>query len=124
MGDYDRDREPIRDTDRDRIHDTDRDRVRETDRTTVVHTDGGRRSGGGIIVAVLLLIAVLALLFFLFGGGFNQAGDEIGVDVDVKAPEMSIPEVSDVELPDDNINVPDEINIDTDGGEAEPKAAE
>ena len=130
MGDYDRDRDPIRDTDREGIHGDrdrgDRDRVRETDRTTIVHTDGGRRSGGGVLVAVLLLIAVLVLLFFLFGGGFSGGGDNVGVDIDVETPELSVPEVSDVDLPDVNINVPDEINIDTDAGtaEAEPKGAE
>lgn len=121
MGDYDRDRDPIRDTDRDGMHADpgrgDRDRIRETDRTTIVHADGERRGGGGVLVAILLLVAVLVLLFFLFGGGFSGGGDNVGVDVDVETPELSVPEVSDVDLPDVNINVPDEINIDTDTAE-------
>ena len=121
MGDYDRDRDPTRDAHRDGLHadgSADRDRIRETDRTTVVHTDGGRRSGAGVVVAILLLIALLVLLFFLFGGGLSGGGDNVGVDVDVETPELSVPEVSDVDLPDVNINVPDEINIDTDTSEA------
>ncbi len=92
MGDYDRDRE----------------RVRETDRTTVVTTDGGGRGGGGWIIAVLLLVAVLAILFFLFGGGFNRAADEVGVNVNVEAPDVSLPDK--VEL-----KVPEEVTVDTDG---------
>ena len=94
MGDYDRD--------------GDRERVRETDRTTVVTSDGGGRGGSGWIVAVLLLIVVLAVLFFLFGGGLNRAADEVGVNVNVEAPDISLPDK--VEL-----KVPEEVTVDTDG---------
>lgn len=96
MSDYDRDPEPIR----------------ETERTTVVHTDGDRGRGGGVIIAVILLIAVLALLFFLFGGNLNRAADEVGVNVNVDAPK--------VEVPDLNVNLPD-IDVHTDGDATENK---
>ena len=92
MGDYDRDRET----------------VRETDRTTVVTSDGGGRGGSGWIIAILLLVALLAILFFLFGGGLNRAADEVGVNVNVEAPDVSLPDK--VEL-----KVPEEVTVDTDG---------
>ena len=102
MGDHDR--EP-----RDTAHESER--VRETDRTTIVHSDGGRRGGGaGIITAVLVALLLIVLLFFLFRGGFDAAEDEIGVNVDVEAPELKVPETIEVD-------VPDEIKVETDGGD-------
>jgi hypothetical protein len=98
MGDYDRDREPIRDT----------------ERTTIVHTDGGGR-GGGMVIAVVLIIAVLALLYFLFGGNLNRAADEVGVNVNVDTPKVEVP---DVKIPDVDINVPENVNIDLSDGDA------
>ncbi|HEY0113027.1 MAG TPA: hypothetical protein VGB59_07715 [Allosphingosinicella sp.] len=86
-------------------HDRDRDYVRETDRTTIVHADGGeRRGGGGLVIGLVLLLALLALLFFLFGGSFNRTGDKVGVEVDVDAPKVEVPNV--------NVKVPDEIKVD------------
>ena len=94
-------------------HDRDRETIRETDRTTVVHTDGGR-SGGGVLIAIVLILAVLALLFFLFGGGFNRTADEVGVNVDVDAPKVEVPDVN-VKIPDKiDVEIPD-VDVKTDG---------
>jgi len=113
MGDFDRDRDPHAGHD----HGTDREHIRETDRTTTVVTDGGeRRAGGGWIIGVLVLIALLALLWFLFGNNLNRAADETGVNVNVEAPEVKIPEDVKLEVPDKvNVDLPDDINVDTDG---------
>jgi hypothetical protein len=89
MSDYDRDREPIR----------------ETERTTVVTTGGDRGGGGGVLIAVVLIIAVLGLLFILFGGNFNKAADKVGVNVDVALPKTEL------KVPDIDVNVPDNINV-------------
>lgn len=93
--------------------DRDHDRIRETERTTVVHTDGERRGGRGLLIAIILLLAVAALLFFLFGGNVNRAADEVGVNVNVEAPEMPDVQVPDVDVP--NVKVPDvdvsEVNV-------------
>ncbi|HEX2763253.1 MAG TPA: hypothetical protein VHM92_05335 [Allosphingosinicella sp.] len=105
MGDFDRDRETIRETPPET--------VRETDRTTVVTTDGGRGGGGGVIAVVVLLLVVLAILWFVFGGGLNKTADKVGVNVNVDAPNVSIPDKIDVKLP-DNVKVPD-VNVKTDG---------
>lgn len=110
MGDYDRDRDP---------HDhgepaRDREHIRETERTTTVVTgDGDRRGGSGWIVAILVLIALLALLWFLFGGGLNRAADDAGVNVNVEAPDVSVPDEIKVDVPDD-VNLP-EVDVDTGG---------
>lgn len=92
-----------------------RETVRDTERTTIIQTDGGRdRGGGGVILAVVLILAVLALLYFLFAGGFNRAADEVGVNVNVEAPNIEVPSVS---LPDKiEVTVPEEIDVTTDGG--------
>jgi hypothetical protein len=92
MTDPDRDRETVRDTE---------------STTTVVQTDGGRSGGSGLIVAIVLILALLALLFFLFGG-FNRAGDEVGINVDVEAPELKVPDEIKVDVPDKiEVDVPD-----------------
>jgi hypothetical protein len=80
-------------------------RVRETDRTTTIITDGGRDRGGsgGVIAAVLLLLVLLVLGFLFFGGGFNKAADKVGVNVNVPATK--------VELPDVNVKIPDKIEV-------------
>jgi hypothetical protein len=105
MGDYDRD--------------GDRERIRETDRTTVVTSDGGRRGSSGWIIAIVLLIALLALLFFLFGDGFNRAADEVGVNVNVEAPDVSLPDSVKIDVPDEvKVEVPEEIKVETDGNGA------
>lgn len=94
MTDPDRERETIRDTER---------------TTTVIQTDGGRGGGGGVILAVLLILVLLAILYFVFSGSFNRAADEVGVNVNVEAPKVAVPDV--------NIKVPDKIDLDvkTDG---------
>lgn len=92
MSDYERDPEPVREP------------VRETERTTII-TDTGRDRGGsgGLIAAVLLLVVVLLIAYFFFGGGFNRTADKVGVNVNVPATK--------VELPDVNVKVPDKITI-------------
>ena len=103
MGDFDRDRDPHAGHD----HGSDREHIRETDRTTTVVTDGGDRGGGsGWIIAIIVLIALLALLWFLFGGNLNRAADEVGVNVNVEAPEVKVPDNVKIE-------VPEEIKVDT-----------
>jgi hypothetical protein len=100
-------------TDPDREREIPRDTVRDTERTTIIQTDGGRdRGGGGVILAVVLILALLAVLYFVFSGSFNRAADEVGVNVNVEAPDMP-----DVSLPDKiEVKVPEEIDITTDGG--------
>ena len=103
MSDYDRDRGP--------------DHERVTERTTVVTNDGGRRGGGGWLVAILLLVALLVLLFFLFGNGFDRAADEVGVNVNLDAPKVEVPDVK-VDIPDEvKVDLPDEVKVETNGTE-------
>ena len=64
--------------------------------TTVINTSGG--GGGGTVVAVLVLLVVAVLLFLYFGGYLNRAADEVGVNVNVEAPKVDMPDV--------DINVP------------------
>jgi hypothetical protein len=102
-------------TDPDREREIPRDTVRDTERTTIIQTDGGRdRGGGGVILAVVLILALLALLYFIFSGGFNRAADEVGVNVNVETPKVEMPSVK---MPDKiEVNVPDKIDVTTDGG--------
>lgn len=84
--------------------DPDREPLRESERTTIIATDGDRGRGGGAIIAVVVILAVLILLFVLFGGNLNRAADEVGVNVDVEAPKLEVPNV--------DINVPEKIEVD------------
>jgi hypothetical protein len=95
MGDYDRDREPPRDT----------------ERTTIITSDGDRGRGSGVLIAVVVILAVLILLFVLFGGSLNRAADEVGVNVNVDTPQVEMPDI-DVKVPDIDVNVPD-VEVDT-----------
>ncbi|HYW17623.1 MAG TPA: hypothetical protein VE891_15900 [Allosphingosinicella sp.] len=92
-----------------------RETVRDTERTTIIQTGGDRdRGGGGVILAVVLLLALLALLYFLFSGSFNRAADSVGVNVNVEAPKVDMPNI---EMPDKiELKVPEEIEVTTDGG--------
>ena len=87
-------------------HDRERETVRDTDRTTIIRTDGDRdRGGSGVLIAVVLIIALLGLLFFLFGGSFfNRAADNVGVNVNVAAPKIDVPDI--------NVKVPDNVKVD------------
>jgi hypothetical protein len=91
-----------------------RETVRDTERTTIIQTDGGRdRGGGGVILAVVLILALLAILYFVFSGSFNRAADSVGVNVNVEAPKVDMPNV---DMPDKiELKVPDEIQVKTDG---------
>ncbi len=86
-----------------------RETVRDTERTTIIQTGGRDRGGGGVILALVLILALLAVLYFVFSGSFNSAADEVGVNVNVEAPKIDVP---------DNIKleVPEEIEVTTDGG--------
>src|SRR3954462_1453535 len=100
MSDLDRDREPVRDTER--------------TTTTVVQTDGGRGGGGGVLLAVVVIIVLLAVLYFVFSGGFNRAADDVGVNVNVEAPKVAVPDVN-LKIPEKiEVNVPD-VDVKTDG---------
>jgi hypothetical protein len=97
-------------TDPDREREIPRETVRDTERTTIIQTDGGRdRGGGGVILAVILILALLAVLYFVFSGSFNRAADSVGVNVNVDAPKVDMPDK--IEL-----KVPEDIDVTTDGG--------
>lgn len=102
-------------TDPDREREIPRETVRDTERTTIIQTDGGRdRGGGGVILAVVLILALLAVLYFVFSGSFNRAADSVGVNVNVETPKVEMPKV---DMPDKiELNVPDKIDVTTDGG--------
>ncbi|HEX8379434.1 MAG TPA: hypothetical protein VF619_02655 [Allosphingosinicella sp.] len=102
-------------TDPDREREIPRETVRDTERTTIIQTDGGRdRGGGGVILAVVVILALLAVLYFVFSGSFNRAADSVGVNVNVEAPKVDMPNVK---MPESiELKVPDEIDVTTDGG--------
>ena len=101
-------------TDPDREREIPRETVRDTERTTIIQTDGGSRGGGGVILAVVLILALLAVLYFVFSGSFNRAADSVGVNVNVETPKVEMPKV---DMPDKiELNVPDKIDVTTDGG--------
>ena len=106
MTDPDRDREP--------------ETVREVERTTVVSTGGDRGGGGGALLAVLVIIVLLVVLYFVFSGSFNRAADEVGVNVNVEAPKVEVPDV-DLKVPDKiEVEVPDVgVKADADGNKAD-----
>lgn len=95
------------------MSDPERETVHDTERTTttVVQTDGGRGSGG-VVLAVILILVLLAVLYFIFSGSFNRAADSVGVNVNVEAPKVEVPDVK----------IPDKIELDVkrdgDGNEA------
>ena len=101
MTDPDREREP--------------ETVREVERTTTVVSTGGDRGGGGALLAVLVIVVLLAVLYFVFSGSFNRAADEVGVNVNVEAPKVDVPDV-DLKVPDSiELKVPD-VDVKTDAG--------
>lgn len=108
MTDPDRDREPVRE-----------EPVREVERTTVVST-GGDRGGGGALIAVLVILVLLAVAYFVFSGSFNRAADEVGVNVNVEAPNIDAPDLK-LEVPDKiEVKVPDvDVKTDADGNKAD-----
>ncbi len=86
------------------MEDPERERLRETDRTTIIQTDRDRRGGNGTLLAIVALLVLGVLLFLLFGGGFGRGGDEGDVNVNIDAPEITMP---DVEVPDVNVTLPE-----------------
>jgi hypothetical protein len=104
MSDYDREPEAVRETER--------------TNTTVVTTGGDRGGGGGVLLAVLVILVLLAVLYFVFSGSFNRAADKVGVNVNVDAPKVEVPDVN-VKVPDKiELKVPDEVKVDTDGNKS------
>jgi hypothetical protein len=100
MGDYDRGPAP--------------EPERVTEHTTVVTSDRGRRGPGGWLVALLVLIVLLVALFLIFGKSFNRAADEVGVNVNVDAPNVEMPDSIKIDVPDEvKIEVPDEVKVET-----------
>jgi len=81
-----------------------RERPVEVERETTVINAGGDRGGGGTIAAVVVLLLIAVLAFLFFGGYFESAADEVGVNVNVEAPDVKMPD----------------INIDTGKGESTP----
>jgi hypothetical protein len=106
MTDPDREREP--------------ETVREVERTTtVVSTGGDRGGGGGVLLAVLVIIVLLAVLYFVFSGTFNRAANDVGVNVNVEAPKVAVPDIN-FKVPDKiELKVPDvDVKSDGDGNKA------
>ena len=98
--------------------DRERETVRDTERTTVIQTGGDRGGGGGVLLAVLVIVVLLAVLYFVFSGSFNRAADNVGVNVNVDAPKIDVPDVN-LKVPDKiEVKVPDEVKVDTDGNKA------
>ena len=91
-------------TDPDRDREPEPVREREVERTTTVISTGGDRGGGGALLAVLVIVVLLAVLYFVFSGSFNRAADEVGVNVNVEAPKVEVPDV--------NLKIPDKIDVD------------
>ena len=88
-------------------HDREPVRERETERntTTIITDDGERRGGGGVLIAILVLILLAVLAFFLLGDGLSERGGEGDINVNIDAPEVTVP---DVELPEVDANPPAE----------------
>ena len=97
-----------------------RETIRDTERTTTVIQTDGNRGGGGILLAVVLILVLLAILYFLFSGSFNRAADEVGVNVNVEAPKVAVPDVN-IKVPDKiDVNVPDvDVKTEGDGNKAD-----
>ena len=100
--------------------DRDREPVRDVERTTTVVSTGGDRGGGGALLAVLVIIVLLAVLYFIFSGTFNRAADDVGVNVNVEAPKVAVPDVN-LKVPDKiEVTVPDvDVKTDGDGNKAD-----
>ena len=84
-----------------------RERPVEVERETTVINTGGDRGGGGMIAAVIVVLVLAVLAFLFFGGYFGRAADDVGVNVNVEAPDVKMPD----------------INIDTGKGESTPSNA-
>ena len=84
-----------------------RERPVEVERETTVINTGGDRGGGGMIAAIIALLVLAVLGFLFFGGYFERAADDVGVNVNVEAPDVKMPD----------------INIDTGKGESTPSNA-
>jgi hypothetical protein len=94
--------------------------VRDVERTTtVVSTGGDRGGGGGALLAVLVIVVLLAVLYFVFSGTFNRAANDVGVNVNVEAPKVDVPDIN-LKVPDKiEVKVPDvDVKADGDGNKA------
>ena len=73
--------------------------------TTIIQT-GERSGGGGTIALVIVLLLVAVAAFAYFGGYLGRAADEVGVNVNVEAPDVTLPDIN--------------IDTDRDKGESAP----
>jgi len=72
-----------------------RERPVEVEReTTVINAGGDRGGGGGVVAAVIVLLAIAVLAFLFFGGYFERAADDVGVNVNVEAPDVKMPDIN------------------------------
>jgi hypothetical protein len=72
-----------------------RERPVEVEReTTVINAGGDRGGGGGTVAAVVVLLLIAVLAFLFFGGYFESAADEVGVNVNVEAPDVKMPDIN------------------------------
>ena len=95
--------------------------VRETERTTIIHDTADRGGGGGVIAVVLVLLVLLAIFFLLFRGGFMQGVHDGGVNVNVAAPTVKVPDIN-VKVPNVKVEVP-RIDVKTEGANGNNAAA-
>jgi hypothetical protein len=67
--------------------------------TIINNPDSGERSGSGLVVGVILVIVILLgiALFFIYGLPMiqnNQKPNDSNIDVNVKLPDVKIPNVT------------------------------
>jgi hypothetical protein len=71
-----------------------RDKPTHVERETVVVSSDRGGGGGGAIAVIVIVLALAVLAFLFFGGYFNRAADEIGVNVNVEAPNVKMPDIN------------------------------
>lgn len=71
-----------------------RERPVEVERETTIISTGGDRGSGGVVAAVVVLAVIAVLAFLFFGGYFERAADEVGVNVNVEAPDVKMPDIN------------------------------
>ena len=60
--------------------------------TTIIQT-GERSGGGGTIALVIVALLVAVAAFVYFGGYLDRAADETGINVNVEAPDVKMPDI-------------------------------
>ena len=95
--------------------------VRETERTTIIHDTGDRRGGSGVLIALIVVVILLVVLFLFFRNGFNQGVRDAGVNVNVAAPAVKVPDIN-VKVPNVKVTVP-KIDVKTEDKNGNTSAA-